>query len=627
MDGRRLRRESPYPSRPVKTPAPPLSALFGVLLLAGCMSGGPGAGQRPPGAGIDTRPEGPPVGGIRAAGDAGTVSVGGAGGDFSVDMPAQAGSPAALLTFGDTSLADRLGMALDVTNTGSRAVRVFADINRDIWMRGYVTVPPGRTAALYVFDRLETSAVWPQLGAADAPDYPGMHGIPGGKMWQWTGLDASRLARSLRVFVVAPAHDVSIRVGNVRPFGSSKTPDPATSFPFIDRYGQYIQRDWPGKVHADADLGAHRAEEDRDLQAHPGPVDVDRFGGWAGGPQLKATGHFRVEKNGGKWWLVDPDGRLFWSDGIGVVGFNLSTTKVEGRERFYEDPAPGGDFLSRNLATKYGPDWGDVARDRIVARLKSWGINTLGGASDAAIIGRRKVPYTLLLWTGGHGAPPIDPDSAAWAERMRRVLTEAAATARNDPWCLGFFVDNEIHLSTDPAWYERYYSQVAAVAKQVMPDTLYLGSRLDYHEWPNVPDYRREVVHIAARHCDVVSFNFYKFTLDDVAMPEGVDRPAIIGEFHMGALDRGLFHTGLRSVLGQDQRAEAYRYYVTSALRNPAIVGAHWFQLYDESTTGRRDGENYQIGFLDICDSPYPETVAAARDIGYAKYMIRSGER
>lgn len=94
----------------------------------------------------------------------------------------------------------------------------------------------------------------------------------------------------------------------------------------------------------------------------------------------------------------------------------------------------------------------------------------------------------------------------------------------------------------------------------------------------------------------------------------------------MGALDRGLFHTGLRSVLDQNQRGEAYGYYVASALRNPAIVGAHWFQCYDESTTGRGDGENYQIGFLDICDTPHPETIAAARAMGGKLYSTRAGK-
>jgi hypothetical protein len=208
---------------------------------------------------------------------------------------------------------------------------------------------------------------------------------------------------------------------------------------------------------------------------------------------------------------------------------------------------------------------------------------------------------------------------------MRKRLASAAATAKDDPWCIGYFVDNEIHASLDPAWFDRYYRQVSAAGRQAMPNLLYLGSRLDYHDWPDVPEFRKDIVRIAAKYCDVVSFNFYKFTLDDVSMPEGIDKPAIVGEFHMGALDRGKFHTGLRSVFNQNQRAEAYRLYMASALRNPAIVGAHWFQLYDESTTGRFDGENYQIGFLDICDTPYAETVTAARDMGYRIYALRSG--
>ena len=283
-----------------------------------------------------------------------------------------------------------------------------------------------------------------------------------------------------------------------------------------------------------------------------------------------------------------------------------------------------GNFLTRNLQTKFGADWRDVTYARLLRRVRSWGLNTLGSWSEPALMQERQVAYALEISTGGRTSP-IDPDSAEWAEKMRRALATAAATIKDDPWCIGFFVDNEIHASTDPAWFQRYYRQVSAVAREVMPNVLYLGSRLDYHDWPDEIESRKEIVRIAAKYCDVISFNFYKFTLDDVALPAGVDRPAIIGEFHMGALDRGLFHTGLRSVIDQNHRAEAYRNYVTSALRNPAIVGAHWFQCYDESTTGRFDGENYQIGFLDICDTPYWETIAAARAVGYSLYSIRTG--
>jgi hypothetical protein len=129
------------------------------------------------------------------------------------------------------------------------------------------------------------------------------------------------------------------------------------------------------------------------------------------------------------------------------------------------------------------------------------------------------------------------------------------------------------------------------------------------------------------KHCDVVSYNLYR---DDVAgfrLPVEADVPLVIGEFHFGALDRGMFHTGLRPVADQAARAEAYRRYVTGALRHPQFVGTHWFQYRDQATTGRAlDGENYQIGFVDICDTPYPETLAACREVGTRMYEARSGK-
>ena len=43
-------------------------------------------------------------------------------------------------------------------------------------------------------------------------------------------------------------------------------------------------------------------------------------------------------------------------------------------------------------------------------------------------------------------------------------------------------------------------------------------------------------------------------------------------------------------------------------------------------TTGRFDGENLQNGFLDVCDTPYPETITGIREVGYRMYQIRSGK-
>jgi hypothetical protein len=123
----------------------------------------------------------------------------------------------------------------------------------------------------------------------------------------------------------------------------------------------------------------------------------------------------------------------------------------------------------------------------------------------------------------------------------------------------------------------------------------------------------------------VVSYNLYQRSVADFVFNGGADVPLIIGEFHFGALDRGLFHTGLVPVGNQAERAQAYADYVRGALRHPRIVGCHWFQYQDEPTTGRvYDEENYQIGFVSIADVPYAETVAASRQVGDTMYRLRS---
>jgi hypothetical protein len=134
----------------------------------------------------------------------------------------------------------------------------------------------------------------------------------------------------------------------------------------------------------------------------------------------------------------------------------------------------------------------------------------------------------------------------------------------------------------------------------------------------------KAAVQVAAKYCDVISYNLYRHTLDDFKLPKGVDKPVMIGEFHFGALDRGMFHPSLIEVKNQEERGKAYATYIASALRHPNIVGAHWHQFGEQPTTGRFDGENLQNGFLDVCDTPYPETIAGIREVGYRLYEIRS---
>jgi agarase len=54
-------------------------------------------------------------------------------------------------------------------------------------------------------------------------------------------------------------------------------------------------------------------------------------------------------------------------------------------------------------------------------------------------------------------------------------------------------------------------------------------------------------------------------------------------------------------------------------------VGAHWYTYADQPLTGRDDGENHRIGFVDVTDTPYPEMVNAARRVANDLYLLRAG--
>ena len=166
-----------------------------------------------------------------------------------------------------------------------------------------------------------------------------------------------------------------------------------------------------------------------------------------------------------------------------------------------------------------------------------------------------------------------------------------------------------------------YFKTVRDQLKAADPDHLYLGCRFAWRT--------EEAIAASAEFCDVVSFNIYDRRVDPAkwSFLERLGRPAIIGEFHVGALDRGLFHPGLVAASNQQERAAIYTDYVSSVLDNPALVGCHWFQYVDEPLTGRAyDGENYNIGFLTVTDTPYSELVSAARAIHRQAYTRRAGK-
>ena len=603
------------------------------------------------------------------------------------------------------------GARITLINTGSTYCRVEGWFGVD-WMRidGSAHLEPGETRVMTIYFKRHE-----KYHGNVATLFPGMRALPGGTIFHWADINYVTDPKSFLIRVYTDIR-ASVQISDIVAYGDYETPQELAArenfFPFIDIYGQYRHTDWLGKIHSDGDLQQAIVDEQADLAAHPAPPNRNEYGGWASGPRLEATGHFRVEKYEGKWWFVDPTGALFWSFGVTGVGDGASETLTQGREHFYKDlplqtDPTYGQFVNpwnnkfggrtyvfgdSNLRRKYGTDWFNLNRENILKRLKSWGLNTMANWSQREFFmhAENRTPYTVAVHFSTdriHSSVDVpDPYSSTFRTKVNNGVRNAMGTSVSDSYCIGLFVDNEIRFkqngvkhyvangymkqaagapgktaliqflqdkygtiaALNSAWDMSYanWNAVAALtafpgsadedaiewegvfadtlyriyneeAKKVAPHKLYMGSRF-------LRDTPLHIVNGGAPHLDVVSVNWYYASPKDIWVPT-VDKPMVIGEFHFGAVERGYFHTGLRGVGTQADRSEAYEYYYRDALNHPNLVGAHWFQYLAQSPTGRKDGENYQIGMVDVCDTPYPELRESARAMGASLYLVRSG--
>jgi hypothetical protein len=169
--------------------------------------------------------------------------------------------------------------------------------------------------------------------------------------------------------------------------------------------------------------------------------------------------------------------------------------------------------------------------------------------------------------------------------------------------------------------FDRFLEVINAAIKRHDPNHLNLGLRFG----SGVPPV--EMLR-ASKSFDVYSMNVYAVsvstqTLEEVYQATG--RPIIVGEFHFGVPGRGLA-AGLVQVRDQAERGTAYRYYVEQAAAFPAFIGSSWFQWVDQPSTGRNDGENYNIGLVDVTDRPYQELIDAMKATHRRLQAVHAGK-
>jgi agarase len=206
-----------------------------------------------------------------------------------------------------------------------------------------------------------------------------------------------------------------------------------------------------------------------------------------------------------------------------------------------------------------------------------------------------------------------------WNTKVRTwddVATGITLTKFNDP----IIEDLSAMLSL---YAEKYFAVVHDAVEQTMPNHMYMGAR--FADWGMTDEIRNA----AAKYADVVSYNYYKEAITEQAWGflAQIDKPSIIGEFHNGALDSGLLNPGLIHGASQADRGKKYQEYINSVIDNPYFVGAHWFQYIDSPLTGRAyDGENYNVGFVSVTDTPYQPLVDAAKAVNAHIYTRRFGD-
>jgi hypothetical protein len=495
--------------------------------------------------------------------------------------------------------------------------------------------------------------------------------VPRNSFWISTGgvYGPLNAVEAIGVSMITPLGNPTLEIRSVALAREDPGSDVLDRKPVVDEFGQWMPADWSGKVKSLEQAKKEWAAEESGLKA--GDFGYCKFGGYAN-TKAKATGFFRVEQVDGKWWFVDPDGHLFFSTSSTGMGAGSGDARLQGREDYFKalPPADQGPpqgrlprtgFYTWNVQRRHGGEWRTKWIDLSVRRLESWGLNTIGNWSDSRLWDAHKKAYVVNLrgWgmeTGYMGMP--DVFSQDWPKIVDKAAAEQCAPRKNDPYLLGYFIANEppwpgreslvvdIILERPPSAiqreakvflaagdtperrkqfiyraYDKYLEVINAAIKRQDPNHLNLGLRFG----GGVPP--AEML-LASKAFDVYSMNVYS-TAVNVEVMEEIYRvtglPIIVGEFHFGVPGRGLA-PGLVQVRDQGERGLAYRYYVEQAAAFPAFIGSSWFQWVDQPSTGRMDGENYNIGLVDVTDRPYTELIEAMKTTHRRLYEVHAGK-
>ena len=396
-----------------------------------------------------------------------------------------------------------------------------------------------------------------------------------------------------------------------------------------------------------------------------------------GDSPAQATGFFRTEKaSDGRWWFVDPNGKTFFLTGADAV----SSTGDHNAKLGY---SPYG----RTVQRKYHSV--DVWATNTLARLTSWGFNMVVSSEKPLL--HRRLPhsrilyigsemstygdYEILPWDGGPCSAFPNVFSPKFEKYCRYVARTRCAPCKDDPWLIGWYIDNELawwgdkrkfrtssarglfnacarkpaghsarvalerflaergvaspEAATDEVTREfvrliarRYFEISARAIREADPNHLILGCRFAGLQTSD-PGVWEE----CGRYCDVVSVNVYpevdldrgvvrgSFADEFAAHAAMAGKPVIVTEWSFVALDSGLpcMRGAGQRFFTQRERAEASSILARTFFALPGCAGYVFFKWSDQPAYGAKSekSENCNYGLVDANDNAWLEQVAA----------------
>lgn len=398
-----------------------------------------------------------------------------------------------------------------------------------------------------------------------------------------------------------------------------------------------------------------------------GGVKLSRFGGWAEGTPLKATGFFRMQKIGSRWWVIDPQGCRFLHVGINSVG-----------------PQRGPQFRKAFPGTFDGErDWAA----KTLAMLFRCGFNGTGNWSDDKLLAgssQRPVYTPSLSFMGSFGRskklvkqvpghlgypdsliPVFEPDFEPFCNELAMKL----APMRKDPYLLGYFTDNELelpHSSLDrhfklgpdtpgrkaaelwlrrrqggkldvkkitdadrEEWIgyvmDRYHRIVVGAIRKVDPNHMVLGSRLHGGAKRIAPLWK-----VAGRYLDATAVNIYgRWTpTDDVRQwVKWSGKPVMATEWYAKGQDSGMKNlTGAGwTVRTQKDRGHFYQNFVLALIESKGCVGWHYFKYADNDPLDKRadpSNRDSNKGIVNVRYEPYTPLLDAMKQVNTQTYPL-----